>query len=179
MRAQAELEITYGNRVVGLLELQDAGDFEIAGDWLFAACGEAIRAAWPELPMLRTEVPWALSIRLAGNAEAQAMNKDFRGKDYATNVLSFPADESLEPPAGVEEWYLGDILICVPVVLREAAEQEKTASDHLRHLVVHGLLHLLGYDHERGAADAAAMEQLETAILATLGVSNPYAEETA
>jgi probable rRNA maturation factor len=111
-----------------------------------------------------------LSIRLVDADEGRALNRDYRGKDYATNVLSFPA----ELPPGVASPLIGDIVICAPVVLREAAEQGKRPRDHFAHLTVHGVLHLLGYNHT-AAEDAQRMEALETRILARLGISDPYA----
>jgi len=111
-----------------------------------------------------------LAIRIVDHAEGLTLNHDYRGRDYATNVLSFPA----EPPPGVSYALIGDLAICAPVVQREAAEQGKSARDHWAHLTIHGVLHLLGYDHlEEGEAEV--METLETRILARLGIANPYA----
>ena len=111
-----------------------------------------------------------LSIRIVEAAEGRALNRDYRGKDYATNVLSFEADL----PPGLKLPLIGDIVICAPVVAREAADQGKTPRDHWAHLTVHGVLHLLGYDH-LVEAEAEAMEALETRILAGLGIADPYA----
>jgi probable rRNA maturation factor len=111
-----------------------------------------------------------LAIRLVDLKEGRALNRHYRGKDYATNVLSFPA----ELPAGVDLPLLGDLLICAPVVAREAAEQGKPLAAHYAHLTVHGVLHLLGLDHE-DEREAEAMEQLEREILAGLGYPDPYA----
>jgi probable rRNA maturation factor len=114
--------------------------------------------------------PAELAIRIVDTDEGRALNRDYRGKDYATNVLSFP----VELPPGVALPLIGDLAICAPVVLREAAEQGKATRDHWAHLTVHGVLHLLGYDHiEDGEAEA--MEALETRILAGLGIADPYA----
>ena len=110
-----------------------------------------------------------LAIRLVDNKEGRALNRHYRGKDYATNVLSFPA----ELPEGVKLPLLGDLVICVPVVAREARDQGKQLNDHYAHLTVHGALHLLGWDHE-DEREAECMEQLEREILATLGISDPY-----
>jgi probable rRNA maturation factor len=114
-------------------------------------------------------VPTAMTLRLAHLHEAAQLNMKFRGKDYATNVLSFP----LEFPEETGIPYIGDIVICPEVVAREAGEQGKPLLAHYAHLTVHGTLHLLGYDHENDD-DALEMETLETQILATLGFSNPY-----
>ena len=113
---------------------------------------------------------YALSLRLVGADEGRQLNRDYRGKDYATNVLSFPADETVD---GVR--LIGDLALCAPVIAREAAEQGKTTLAHHAHLTVHGVLHLLGYDHE-DEAGAARMEALEIRILAGLGHANPYEE---
>lgn len=110
-----------------------------------------------------------LSIRIVDSAEGRALNRDYRGKDYATNVLSFPA----ELPPGIALPLIGDLAICAPVVAREAAEQGKAPRDHWAHMTVHGVLHLLGYDHIEDA-EAEAMEALETRILAGLGIADPY-----
>lgn len=113
--------------------------------------------------------PAELSIRLVEADEGRALNRQYRGRDYATNVLSFPA----ELPPGVPLPLLGDIVLCAPVIAREACEQGKPARDHFAHLTIHGVLHLLGHDHEEAAA-ATAMEVLEIRALATLGIDNPY-----
>ncbi|WP_333681283.1 rRNA maturation RNase YbeY [Dyella sp.] len=110
-----------------------------------------------------------LSIRIVGTREGRALNRTYRGKDYATNVLSFPTDL----PPGVRLPLLGDIAICAPVVRREAAEQDKPITHHWAHLTVHGVLHLLGYDHIE-EAEAEKMEALETRVLKGLGIPNPY-----
>ena len=100
----------------------------------------------------------------------RALNRDFRGKDYATNVLSFPTDLSPE----VKSPLIGDLAICAPVVAREAEEQGKRLRDHYAHMVIHGTLHLLGHDHVDDH-DAERMEALETRLLAALGIADPYA----
>ena len=110
-----------------------------------------------------------LAIRIVDEREGQALNRHYRGKDYATNVLSFPA----ELPEGVKLPLLGDLVICAPVGAREAAEQGKPVAAHYAHLTVHGVLHLLGWDHEHDK-DAEAMEQLEREVLAELGLPDPY-----
>ncbi|MDE2583871.1 MAG: rRNA maturation RNase YbeY [Betaproteobacteria bacterium] len=109
-----------------------------------------------------------ITLRFVDTDEGQALNRDYRGKDYATNVLSFPYE--------VEPVVFGDLVICPAVVAREAAEQGKTAEAHYAHLVVHGMLHLQGYDHENDA-DARRMEDQERQLLAGLGYADPYSGE--
>jgi probable rRNA maturation factor len=113
-----------------------------------------------------------LSIVLADDAHIRSINAEWRGKDKPTNVLSFPA-----APAGqiARSPLLGDIILAKETIAREATEAGQQFEDHLTHLVIHGLLHLFGYDHET-EAEAAAMEALETRILATLGIADPYAD---
>jgi probable rRNA maturation factor len=110
-----------------------------------------------------------VSVRIVDAEEGRALNLQYRGRDYATNVLSFP----VELPPGVDLPLIGDLVICAPVVTREAAEQGKKPADHWAHLTVHGTLHLLGYDHI-DEVEAEAMEALETKVLAGLGISDPY-----
>lgn len=107
-----------------------------------------------------------ITIRLVDAEEGQALNREYRHKDYATNVLSFPYDS--------EPLILGDLVICPAVVAREAAEQNKPLAAHYAHLTVHGMLHLQGRDHEQDE-DARQMENEETEILAALGYPDPYA----
>jgi len=114
-----------------------------------------------------------VNLLIVGTAAGKRYNRDFRGRDYATNVLSFP----YEPLPGEKTGLLGDLVICAPVVAREAREQGKALRDHYAHLSVHGVLHLLGYDHELGEAQAERMEALERRILASLGIADPYAEQ--
>jgi probable rRNA maturation factor len=116
-----------------------------------------------------------LAIRVVGEDEGRALNRHYRGKDYATNVLSFPADmaEGVKLPEGVVLPLMGDIVLCAPVVAREAAEQGKPVAHHYAHLTVHGALHLLGMDHQ-DEREAECMEQLEREILAELGIEDPY-----
>ncbi len=112
-----------------------------------------------------------LSILLTNDAEQQELNREWRGKDSSTNVLSFPQIEPFGPVRGI----LGDITLARETLEREAAEQGVTFTDHFRHLVVHGFLHILGYDHLTDE-EAQQMEGLETEILASLGVADPYAD---
>jgi probable rRNA maturation factor len=115
-----------------------------------------------------------VAVRLSGDSAVRRLNRDFRGKDKPTNVLSFPAGSSPAPRGAPV--VLGDVVIAYRTVAREAAAQGKAVGDHLLHLVVHGVLHLLGYDHERSAA-ARRMETLETRILASFGIADPYVLE--
>jgi len=115
-----------------------------------------------------------LTVRFVDEAESAALNETYRRKSGPTNVLAFPVDDV--PPLPDEPTPLGDLVICVPVVEREAAEQGKTVIAHLAHLVVHGTLHLLGYDHEEEAA-ARVMEDREREILAAFGFEDPYRSE--
>jgi probable rRNA maturation factor len=107
-----------------------------------------------------------ITMRFVDEAEASRLNREFRGRDHATNVLTFAYDNAAP--------LSGDIVFCAPVVAREAAEQGKALASHYAHLVIHGLLHLQGYDHER-EADAAEMEAIEKTILRRLGFPDPYA----
>lgn len=109
----------------------------------------------------------AITIRFVDRAEGQSLNAAWRGKDYATNVLSFPYE--------TRPVLMGDLVLCWPVVLEEAVAQGKTVEAHTAHLVVHGILHLCGFDHEQGEAQAAEMEALEQQIMAGLGYPDPYA----
>lgn len=110
-----------------------------------------------------------ITVRLVDAEEGLQLNRDYRGKDYATNVLSFPYD--------VDPVVCGDLVLCAPVVAREAAEQNKSLTAHYAHLIVHGLLHLQGYDHEAGERQARQMEDRERTILAALGFTDPYLDE--
>lgn len=116
--------------------------------WIRAACSQ----------------PAAVTVRFVDADEGRALNRDYRGKDYATNVLSFPYESS--PVAG-------DLVVCAPVVAAEAAERGLAAEAHHAHLIVHGMLHLQGYDHLT-PEQAEVMESLETAILGNLGIADPY-----
>jgi probable rRNA maturation factor len=113
----------------------------------------------------------SVTLRIVATAEGRRLNRAWRGKDKPTNVLSFPSGQTLAP--GGEPESLGDIVICAPVIHREAAEQGKAARAHWAHMVVHGILHLLGYDHE-SELDAVIMEALERKLLARAGFPDPY-----
>ena len=134
----------------------DLPDPESIRVWVDAAIGDRMQDA-------------ELTIRIVDEAESADLNSRFRSKSGATNVLSFPFDS----PPGTDLSILGDVIVCAPVVRREADEQAKSLDAHWAHMVVHGTLHLLGYDHERDA-DAEEMEAMETRILGRLGFDNPY-----
>ena len=146
-------------------------DLQIASD-AATLPSEAQFRAWCEIALRQRKADSELTIRLVDEAEGRELNNTWRHKDYATNVLSFPADvpdEMLDIPL------LGDLVICVPVVEREAAEQAKPLEAHWAHLVIHGCLHLLGYDHIEDE-EAEEMEALERELLAELGHPDPYAD---
>jgi len=113
-------------------------------------------------------------IRLVDDAESAELNQQYRHKEGATNILSFP----FEAPQGMELDLLGDLVICAPIIAKEALEQNKQTLHHWAHITVHGVLHLLGYDHIEDQ-DAEQMEALEIEILNTLNIANPYLEENA
>lgn len=108
------------------------------------------------------------TIRIVNEKESKDLNRNFRGQDVPTNVLSFPSDATL-----LDYDCFGDMVLCAPVIESEAREQGKTTESHWAHMVVHGMLHLQGFDHQ-SAAETAEMEALEIRILSTLGLSNPY-----
>ncbi len=148
------------------IRVDDPGWGAVAGDpeaVVRGAVSAALAAFEPEAV--------ELSVVLSDDATVRGLNRDHRGKDHATNVLSFPP--AFAPPEGPRP--LGDVILALGVVLREAEEQGKAPADHLCHLVVHGVLHLSGYDHETDA-DAEEMEALERTVLAGLGVADPYAD---
>lgn len=152
MMADTGIEVSVEDE--GWLKIGPCGDL----------CGDAARDV---LRHVQTDLT-GLTILLTNDAALQSMNKQFRGLDKPTNVLSFAAAE-----IGGAEGYAGDIAIALETVMAEAADQGKSAADHLSHMVVHGTLHLLGYDHETDE-EAEEMERLEVSILARLGVANPY-----
>lgn len=128
---------------------------------------------WCQAALQRDVHKAQISLLVVDEAEGRALNRDYRGKDYATNVLSFALNEG-DTVAGMP--LFGDLVFCAPVVAREAAEQGKRLDAHYAHLVVHGMLHLQGFDHEADD-EAEAMEALETVILGKLGYADPYAAE--
>jgi len=118
--------------------------------------------------------PAELTIRFVDAEEGRTLNRDYREKDYATNVLTFAYNEGEEPSD--DEPTRADIILCTDVLEKEAAEQKKSVEEHTAHLIVHGVLHAQGYDH-LDDEEATEMEDLETEILATLGISDPYADQ--
>ena len=142
-------------------------DLQIAGEFPAVPSAERFRS-WVTV-VLQGKAPVELTVRVVDTDESQALNRTYRGKDRATNVLSFAADL----PEGIDLPLLGDIVICAPVVEREAAEQGKDLEHHWAHLTVHGVLHLLGHDHQNDD-DAQEMEAIEIRVLADLGIPDPY-----
>ncbi|GAA5646439.1 MULTISPECIES: rRNA maturation RNase YbeY [Vibrio] len=127
---------------------------------------------WLDNAIQRFQADAEVTVRIVDNEESQALNRDYRGKDKPTNVLSFP----FEAPPGIEMNLLGDLVICRQVVENEAKEQEKPLEAHWAHMVVHGSLHLLGYDHIE-EDEAEEMESLETEIMLAMGYTDPYLAE--
>jgi probable rRNA maturation factor len=142
-------------------------DLQLAGEWDGLPAHEDFER-WVTAA-LGSRDDAELTVRVVGREESHELNRTYRGRDSETNVLSFPADL----PEGIELSLLGDIVICAPLVADEARQQGKTLGDHWAHLVVHGVLHLLGYDHQDDA-EAAEMESLEISMLASLGIADPY-----
>ncbi len=148
------VEVTFGTRHPW------APSARLLGEWAGVAAG-------------RRGAHATLAIRIVTPAESQALNRRYRGKMRPTNVLSFPADTAAPAGGGGEATPLGDLAICARVVAREAREQKKSLAAHWAHMVVHGVLHLAGYDHELDA-DARRMERREKLLLKKLGFANPY-----
>lgn len=151
-------------------------------DWSLLA-ERAVRAAVAQTPHSRLAAgggPVEVSVRLTGDAEVRALNRAYRGKDRATNVLSFPMMAPAQLAAATPgdprcELLLGDVVLAYETCAGEAAERGIATADHAAHLLVHGALHLLGYDHETGDEAAEEMEAAERRALATLGIADPYA----
>lgn len=148
-------------------------DLQIALDWPTLPT-EAQFRRWVAAALQPPDTSVELTIRVVDEAEMTLLNSTYRHKSGPTNVLSFPFEAPLPE---LDTGLLGDVVICAPVVEREAALAHKTAEAHWAHLVVHGVLHLQGHDHQ-DAEPAAAMEQLETRILAALGYPDPYGDAT-
>ncbi|TMO81763.1 rRNA maturation RNase YbeY [Pseudoalteromonas spongiae] len=124
---------------------------------------------WANKALANLKPDAELTIRISDAKESQQLNHEYRGKDKPTNVLSFP----FEAPPGIELPLIGDLIICPEVVLQESIEQEKAFHDHFAHMVVHGCLHLMGYDHI-DSEEALEMESLEKQLLADLNINDPY-----
>ncbi|MEO0035784.1 MAG: hypothetical protein RLZZ501_1807 [Pseudomonadota bacterium] len=135
------------------------------------------RLALDSCPEDRPEGALELSLVLADDDTVRALNRDWRGKDAPTNVLSFAAlDDDEAPVVEGAPLLLGDVILAWETVAAEATDQGKALGDHLAHLVIHGVLHLIGFDHQE-EEEAAEMEALETRLLATLGIADPYRDE--
>jgi probable rRNA maturation factor len=151
------------------------------GEWQ-ALAARAVAAALDASPhgdIATARYTAEVSVRFTSDAEVQTLNRDYRQKDKPTNVLSFPMVQ-IDLLDGLNngddgEVLLGDIVLAHGVTSTEAVEKNASLEDHATHLIVHGLLHLLGYDHEQGEAEAEHMEELERAALGTLGIADPYA----
>lgn len=130
---------------------------------------------WADAALLAAEHEGAaeITVRIVDEAEGRELNHEYRERDYATNVLSFPSELPDFLKDEMDVLPLGDLVICAPVVAREATEQGKALQDHWAHLTVHGVLHLLGFDHIEDE-EAEDMEALETQVLAGLGIADPY-----
>ena len=138
----------------------------LAVQYAFKQADEPTRAQIRAWAVAALEGDAEVTVRLVDEEEGRELNREYRAKDYATNVLSFVYQQELPCQ--------GDLVLCAPVVSREAAEQGKSVEAHYAHLVVHGMLHLQGYDHEN-ESDALAMEAVETHIMRKLGYTDPYA----
>ena len=121
-----------------------------------------------------SQKPKQLGVYLTDSVEGRELNLEARNKDYATNILSYPSDLPAFIVTEMPEIALGELIICHEVVEQQASEQHKTVADHATHLLVHGILHLFGFDHELGQAEQDEMEGFEIAILEKLGIANPY-----
>ncbi len=152
------VEVTISEDLVS--ELPESGDDDVPESSLLEK--------WASAAYLN-ESPAIASLLVTSSAEIQELNKQYRDKDKATNVLSFP----MQSPEEIDMCLLGDIVLCAPVIKKEASQQSKTESSHWAHMVVHGMLHLQGYDHVENN-EAEEMEQLEVGILKKLGFDNPY-----
>ena len=129
-------------------------------------------ALWADKALSKFRDESELSIVISDEAQSQQLNNDYRGKNKPTNVLSF----EFEAPPGIDLPLVGDLIICPAIVLAEAIEQEKSFHDHFAHMVIHGCLHLLGFDHIK-SEDAFEMESIEKQLLAELNIADPYRDE--
>ncbi|MFW2076422.1 rRNA maturation RNase YbeY [Acinetobacter sp. ULE_I010] len=126
------------------------------------------------LRYIDTQSDCEVGIACVDNDESHKLNLEYRGKDKPTNVLSFPSDLPDEMAQVLDTFPIGDLVIAIPVVLQEAIDQQKTPIEHFTHMLVHGTLHLMGYDHETSEEDAEEMETIEIKILKKLSFENPY-----
>jgi len=163
-----------------LAESDVSEDWDSSGDWpaLAQRCAAAALAQTRHAPLAQGRVAVEVSFKFTSDEEVQALNRGYRGKDKPTNVLSFPmADPDLLAAAAEGddlEILLGDIVLAGQTCAREAADRGIAVETHAAHLLVHGTLHLLGYDHETSDADADDMEEAERRALAALGIADPY-----
>ena len=148
-----------------ILDVQHASNGQIPSEKQFKQWVELAASA----PLNQHDDEQELTIRIVDNDESQNLNYSYRNKNKPTNVLSFPYEQN----PGIHVPLLGDLVVCAPIVIQEAAEQEKPLESHWAHMVLHGVLHLLGYDHIQ-PEDAEEMEQLEVTLMAKLGYANPY-----
>ena len=154
------------------ISIEDESWQDLASN-IMSLCESALTRAWQSLDDRSASDAW-VSVLLTNDQQMQTLNNRYRNKDAPTNVLSFPSPENATRAEDAGQ-VLGDIALSAQTIIREAAEQSKTVPDHLAHLLVHGLLHILGYDHDVDD-EAAVMEQLEIDILGTMDVSNPYGQ---
>jgi probable rRNA maturation factor len=131
---------------------------------------------WVDLALIEDKTA-QVSIRIVDEAESQSLNSEYRSKDKPTNVLSFPMELPEEISRELDVTVLGDLAICLPIVEKEAKQQSKSLKAHWAHIVIHGMLHLQGYDH-LSDADAEEMEAIEIKLLKKIGIDNPYLETT-
>ena len=157
-------------RKLGIIELGLSLAAPRAGIPAKASFQSWAQAAFDALSPSNFALHVGLSLRLVGLDEGRALNLQYRGRDYATNVLSFPADVPAGLPKNFKRDWLGDLVVCAPVIVQEALEQQKSLRDHYAHMCVHGVLHLLGLDHLK-VAEAKRMEALEVQILARFGIA--------
>ncbi|MEA3001115.1 MAG: putative rRNA maturation factor [Sphingomonadales bacterium] len=163
-----------------LVESDVSAEWDSSADWP-ALAAQAVRAAVGSsrhAALLDAGLAVEVSVKLTHDAEVEALNAGYRGKNMPTNVLSFPMFEAdlLSSLASIDggELLLGDVVLAHGICAREAEAKGVPLRDHAAHLVVHGTLHLLGYDHEQGEAEAVTMEQVEREALAALGIADPY-----
>jgi probable rRNA maturation factor len=165
------------------VESDTGGDWDSHIDWPAIAdrAAQAAVARSGSAGLAEGPLTIELSVKFTGDAEVRALNAAYRNRDKATNVLSFPmlepADIAKLSPEKSGELLLGDIVLAHGICASEAGERGIAVADHAAHLVVHGVLHLLGYDHETGEEDAEAMEKIERESLASIGIADPYLTE--